>query len=148
MFEILSDIIGALLSLVLSLLGDLLRVSIVPVLVLGIISLALVFILNKQSEKERADEEREINAINAERYKNSNTPVGYRESRDETWAATCHSCPHSKRSYKNDGHLYRVDNYTLERYQMDKTVYCSKYDIDVRADYVCDIRSKKRWPDS
>lgn len=132
MFTIIFDIIGALISPFISLLGTLL----IPVIIIGAVLLLFVLLLPRihptKAEKDRLT-----------RYQNSRTPVGYRRCvsfEHPSWSPSCYYCPYSKETYEEHGACIKVDRITQAEEWITNTVYCSKYDIDVYSYYTCDMR--------
>lgn len=132
MFTIMLDIIGALVSPFISLLGTLL----IPVIIIGAV-LFLFVLLSPRIHPTKAEKDR------LTRYQNSRTPVGYRRSvsfEQPSWFPSCYYCPCSKETYEEHGACIKSDVITQAEEWIANTVYCSKYDIDVYSYYTCDMR--------
>lgn len=121
MFEIIFDILGALLSPFVSLLS----LFFIPIIVVAI-GLFVIVLFSKTTPRE------------SERYKKSQSPVGYRKS--VGWSPSCYYCPHAKPTQEDHGISIMVDSITGAEQRISNKVYCSKYDTDVYSYYTCDTR--------
>lgn len=129
---IIFDIIGALISPFVSLLGAIL----VPVIVIGGILLLIMLLLSNIRSFETKEK-------GQTRYQNSHTPAGYRicvSYEQPSWSPSCYYCSHSKETYEEHGTCIKTDTITQTGERITNTVYCSKYDIDVCSYYTCDMR--------
>lgn len=132
MFTIIFDIVGALVSPFISLFG----VFLILAVVIGAVWF-LIILLSSRIQPSEAEKDSLI------RYQNSRTPAGYRicVSYERTsWSPSCYYCPHSKETYAEHGACIKTDVITQAEEWIANTVYCSKYDIDVRSYYTCDMR--------
>lgn len=106
--EILFDIISALLSPFISLIGFLL----IPVLIIGLITLAIWLIYTWHLTKR-------INELYGDRYQNPTHPDGYRAIGPDEFFA-CGTCDFSCRSTREDSKLY-----------------CQRHQLDVSKNWIC-----------
>lgn len=132
MFTIMFDIMGALFSPFISLLSVFLIFAAAIGAVWFLIILIPSHIHPSEAEKDYLT-----------RYQNSRIPAGYRicvSCEQPSWSPSCYYCPYSKETYEEHGACIKTDIITQAEEWITNTVYCSKYDIDVRSYYTCDMR--------